>query len=223
MKAGYLQFCPEFNNLEKTLRSLDLLITKELDVDLLMLPELCNSGYNFANTKEAHLCAEEAENSRFISFLQGKCRELDCSIVSGFNELDKSKLYNSSVLVSQNGLQGVYRKLHLFNTEKQFFQPGNLGLPVFQINEAKIGMLICFDWIFPEAWCSLAVKGVDLICHPANLVLPGFAQQAVPVHSLTNRIYVITANRTGSEKELTFTGRSIIADPKGYHLRSTRN
>ena len=79
-------------------------------------------------------------------------------------------------------------------------------------------MLVCFDWIFPEAWRVLALKGADIICHPANLVLPGLAQRAVPIHALTNRFYVVTANRIGSERELTFTGMSTIADPKGQVL-----
>jgi beta-ureidopropionase len=81
-----------------------------------------------------------------------------------------------------------------------------------------VGMLICFDWIFPEVWRILALKGADIICHPSNLVLPGLAQRATPIHALMNRVYVVTANRIGSEKELTFTGMSTVADPKGEVL-----
>ncbi len=76
-------------------------------------------------------------------------------------------------------------------------------------------MLVCFDWTFPEVWRVLALKGADIICHPCNLVLPGLAQQAVPVHALVNKFYVITCNRTGSEGDLSFTSMSTIADPNG--------
>jgi predicted amidohydrolase len=79
-------------------------------------------------------------------------------------------------------------------------------------------MLVCFDWMFPEVWRILALKGADLICHPSNLVLPSLAQQAVPIHALTNRVYVVTANRIGTEGNLSFTGLSIIANPKGEVL-----
>jgi beta-ureidopropionase len=89
---------------------------------------------------------------------------------------------------------------------------------VFDIGPCRIGMLVCFDWIFPEAWRVLALKGADIICHPSNLVLPGLAQRAVPIHALTNRFYVVTANRIGCEGDLTFTGMSTIADPKGQVL-----
>jgi predicted amidohydrolase len=102
--------------------------------------------------------------------------------------------------------------------EKDFFQPGNAGLPVWDIGPCKVGMLVCFDWIFPEAWRILALKGADVICHPSNLVLPGLAQQAVPIHALTNRVYVVTANRIGTERDLAFTGMSTIASPEGKVL-----
>jgi predicted amidohydrolase len=79
-------------------------------------------------------------------------------------------------------------------------------------------MLVCFDWMFPEVWRILAIKGADVICHPSNLVLPGLCQRAIPIHSLTNRIYTITANRIGTEDDFTFTGLSTISNPNGEVL-----
>ena len=75
-------------------------------------------------------------------------------------------------------------------------------------------MLICFDWVFPEAWRVLALKGADIICHPSNLVIPGLCQKALPVHAVCNRIFVVTANRIGTERDLMFTGLSTIANPR---------
>jgi len=137
--------------------------------------------------------------------------------VAGFNECDGDLLYNASVLVGPQGVIGKFRKLHLFMDEKDIFEPGNLGLPVFDIGYCKVGMLVCFDWVFPEAWRVLSLAGAHVICHPSNLVLP-YAQQAVPVHTMVNRIYAVTCNRTGTEKDLTFTGQSIIANPAGEVL-----
>ena len=76
-------------------------------------------------------------------------------------------------------------------------------------------LLVCFDWQFPEVWRILALQGADVICHPSNLVLPGLAQRAVPIHALTNRVYTVTANRVGVEGDLRFTGLSTIAGPRG--------
>ena len=122
------------------------------------------------------------------------------------------------MLVGPAGYVGRYRKLHLFLNEKDFFELGDEGLPVFDLGACRVGMLVCFDWIYPEVWRVLALKGADVICHPSNLVLPGLAQRAVPIHALTNRVYVVTANRIGSEGELTFTGLSTLADPRGEVL-----
>jgi predicted amidohydrolase len=131
------------------------------------------------------------------------------------NERDGPNLYNSAVLVGPQGYVGRYRKLHLFLHEKDFFQPGDAGLPVYDIGWCRVGMLICFDWLFSEVWRILALKGADVICHPSNLVLPGLGQRAVPIRALCNRVYVATGNRVGTERDLTFTGLSTIADPLG--------
>ncbi|UJB72357.1 hypothetical protein HRE53_27650 (plasmid) [Acaryochloris sp. 'Moss Beach'] len=106
---------------------------------------------------------------------------------------------------------------------KIFFSPGNTDYSVYDIGICKIGMLICFDWVFPEAWRILALKGADIICHPSNIVLPGLCQKTIPGHSICNRIFVVTANRIGTEGNLTFTGSSIICDPRGDILTQASN
>lgn len=218
MKLGFMQFAPALGDVQATIRCIERLCPLCAGADLVVLPELCNSGYNFESTKQAWATSEEIGDSVYIEYLTSLCQQHGCHVVTGFNERDGDCLYNSAVLVGPQGYVGRYRKLHLFMDEKDYFQPGDEGLPVFDIGPCRVGMLICFDWEFPEAWRVLALKGADVICHPANLVLPGLAQQAVPVHALTNRIYVVTANRIGTERDLTFTGLSIIATPRGEVL-----
>lgn len=215
MKIGYLQFSPILADPPANAGKIEALLRGKTLPELLVLPELANSGYNFTSYQQALNSAERIETSDFIQFLVSLCTHNGIHIVTGFNELDGEHLYNSAVLIAPQGWIGTYRKLHLFQNEKDFFQPGNLGLPVYDIGSCRIGLLICFDWLFPEVWRILALKGADMICHPCNLVLPGLAQRGVPIHALTNRIYTITANRTGSEGDLTYTGLSIIADPAG--------
>ena len=218
VKIGFVQFAPALGDVQATMARIDLLRTQWAGADLLVLPELCNSGYNFESAEQAWASSEGIENSIFLRYLESLCQQHGCHIVSGFNERDGEHLYNSAVLVGPLGYIGRYRKLHLFMTEKDHFEPGDAGLPVFDVGPYRIGMLVCFDWMFPEVWRILALKGADLICHPSNLVLPGLAQQAVPIHALTNRLYVVTANRIGTEGNLSFTGLSVIANPKGEVL-----
>jgi predicted amidohydrolase len=215
LKIGFIQCAPVLGDVQAAIRKIDQLLHGCEIADILVLPELCNSGYNFVSHEQAYETSEEIENSIFIQFLEQKCSQLNLYLVSGFNERDKEVLYNSAVLIGPSGYIGRYRKLHLFMNEKDYFTPGNTDLPVYDIGLCKIGMLVCFDWIFPEVWRILALKGAEIICHPSNLVIPGLAQRAVPIHALTNRVYTVTANRIGAERDLSFTGLSTIANPTG--------
>ena len=86
------------------------------------------------------------------------------------------------------------------------------------MNGISIGMMVCFDWIFPEVARTLALKGADILCHPANLVL-SHCQQTMLSRCTENLVYAVTANRTGSESNssgtLDFTGTSQIVAPGG--------
>jgi predicted amidohydrolase len=211
---GIIQFAPVLGSPDQTIHKLEKLFRKIKSFDLIVLPELANSGYNFTSKDEAFALAEEIGKSQYLDFLQSICKSSNAYIVSGLNEKEGDKIYNSAILLGPDGIIGKYRKLHLFLNEKDYFARGNLGLPVFDLGDYKIGMLICFDWIFPEVWRILALKGADIICHPSNLVLP-YAQKVVPVHALVNRVFTVTANRVGTERDITFTGQSFITNPKG--------
>lgn len=211
--VALVQFAPLLGNIESNINSLDYLL-KAVKADIIVLPELASTGYAFPNRSDAFQCAESVDNSSYIRFLTSQAASLHCFIVSGFNERDENNLYNSAILVGPSGLIGKYRKIHLFWNESDIFEPGDLGLPVFEVAGLKLGLLVCFDWMFPEVWRILALKDVDLVAHPSNLVLP-FCQQAVAVHALCNRFYIATANRIGSEGSLHFTGGSVLVSPLG--------
>ena len=218
IQAGFVQLAPALGDTEATMERLEALADQFAAADLVVLPELCNSGYNFESPEQAWELSETVADSVFLTFVRDLCAKNNQHIVTGFCERDGDRLYNSSALVGPNGSVGIYRKLHLFMNEKDIFEPGDVGLPVFEIGELKVGMLICFDWVFPEAWRILALRGADIICHPSNLVIPEKAQRAVPIHAMINGVYVATANRIGTERELTFTGGSLIAGPRSQVL-----
>jgi len=217
INIGIIQFAPVLGDQDLTINKLDDMLNEVKDADLIVLPELANSGYNFVSRQQAFDLSEKLEQSRFVDFLYARSREMNSYIVSGINEREDSKIYSSSILIGPEGVVGTYRKIHLFWNEKDWFSKGNLGLPVFDTGLGKIGMLVCFDWIFPEAWRVLALKGAAIICHPSNIVLP-FAQKVVPSYGIINRVFVVTVNRTGTEGDLTFTGQSVIANPSGEVL-----
>jgi len=215
MKIAAIQFPPVFGNDEKNLERLAPLLEKAKYADLVVLPELANSGYDFYDKNEAFQLSEIPENSAFVAFLINFCRKNNLAIVTGFNERDGLKIYNSALLMDKTGIIGKYRKIHLFLDEKEYFEPGDLMPRPFEVNGVKVGLLVCFDWMFPEIYRNLAMQGADIICQPSNLVLPGKAQKAIPVHAMINRVFVVLANRTGTERNLTFTVNSLIVGPDG--------
>ncbi len=214
LRTSVIQFCPVLGKIDENIRQIEEMFKNIPDSDLIVLPELASSGYNFLDFQQAMSCSEESGNSRFIDFLQEKSLKSGAFIISGFNERDGAMLYNSAVMVGPEGLAGKYRKTHLFVNEKDIFQPGNAGLPVFDINGCKIGILICFDYLFPEIWRMLAMKGCDVICHPSNLLTEN-AHICVPGLAIMNKIFIVTANRIGTEGTVRFNGMSFITDPSG--------
>jgi predicted amidohydrolase len=116
----------------------------------------------------------------------------------------------------------VYRKIHLFMDEMDLFAAGEEPFSVVEAAGARLGMMICYDWYFPESARSLALQGAQILLHPANLVLP-FCQNAMITRCIENRVFAITANRGGAEmrqgKEMRFTGHSQIAQPDGGSVR----
>ncbi len=220
MKLAVIQYSPVLGDAEKNLEALMPLLDASKLARLIVLPELANSGYNFASRGQAFKLSEHPRNSEFIDLLRSCCKKNNNTIVCGFNERSGHDIFNTALVINKHGIVGKYRKIHLFMNEKDYFKPGDLKPEIYEVDGVKFGLLICFDWIFPEVWRRLAIDGADLICHPSNLVLPRKAQQAIPVQAMMNKIYIATANRTGTEGNLTFTGNSIIADPEGIVIAS---
>ena len=219
MRLGFHQFCPVRGDPDANLASIRSALD-DVDADLVVLPELALSGYLFRDREQA-LGLSDTVPGRWTDALAGICSGRRLHLACGLAERDGGRLYNSAVLVGPDGPVSCYRKVHLFRFEKEIFEPGGDGFAVHEVAGARVGMLVCFDWIYPEAARALALLGADVIAHPSNLVLP-HAQRALLTRCIENRLFWVLANRTGSESEagtsLTFTGRSRIAGPDGRVL-----
>jgi len=194
--AGFYQFNPLFGEVEKNLGRVINTI-RNSSADLIVLPELPFTGYYFKDRGELKTFAEDPKESKTISSLVELCREKDMFIVTGFVEKVEDKIFNSALLLGPAGIIQTYRKLHLFNTEKLYFDPGNLPLKVSEVRGVKVGLMICFDYAIPEVARTLALRGADILCNPSNLVLY-YSQKDKRPHG-----------------EVSFSGQSQVAGPRG--------
>ena len=216
-RVGYFQFEPAFGEVESNLSTV-VSALRGAEADIIVLPELPFTGYRFRDRAELAALAEDPARSPGISALVELCRENGFHLATGFAEKAGDRIFNSALIIGPGGIVQTYRKLHLFDAENDYFDPGDRPLETVDIRGLRVGLMICYDWAFPEVARTLALQGADLICHPSNLVL-AWGQQAMLTRCLENGVFAITANRTGSDVRpggtLTFTGRSQLAGPRG--------
>jgi len=222
MKTAVLQFVPEYLAVDANLKQAEELL-QPVEADLIVLPELFPTGYFFRSSEDLNQVAEPIPDGPTTEKLLSWSASLDATLVAGLAERDGSDLYNSAVVTTPDGQTHRYRKVHLFYEETRLFSPGDLGFPVFDLETAagtpyRLGVMVCFDWYFPEAARSLALRGADVIAHPSNLVLP-HCPESMPIRARENHVYTLTANRYGTEQSgdetLTFIGMSEICGPNG--------
>lgn len=193
---------------------------------LIVLPELCNSGYVFETRAEAFELSEDVPGGSTIKTWAELAAEHQLHIVAGFNEREGQALYNASVVIGPQGHIGTFRKVHLWNEENLFFEPGNLGFPVFKTAIGRIGTFICYDGWFPESYRLCALQGADVICIPTNWVpIPGqdkdreaMANILVMAAAHSNSVFIAAADRVGTERGQPFIGQSIIVNYTGWPI-----
>ncbi len=223
MNIGLLQFNPLWGEKQQNLDKIRKYITEYKNVDLWILPELCTTGYQFIDKKEVAELAEEFPMGYTGNYFETLSKEANTAIIAGVAEQNSGKFFNSAIVYDKGQFLGSYQKVHLFFEEKKWFSAGKKTSEIFTICGVRVGVMVCFDWIFPEMARSLALQNMQLLAHCANLVLP-FCQDAMITRSIENKIFTATANRIGTEKRnsgsLTFTGKSQVTSPDGQRLGS---
>ncbi len=219
MKVAVVQTNPEFGEVAANLDAVERQLKQsEGDVDVFVLPELFQTGYLFLSKQELRAVAEPVDASPTLDRLHDLAKQHNAAIAAGFAEASADGVYNSSVLMGPRGVLSIYRKIHLFHEEKLYFQPGDRPFEVVEFRGARMGLMICFDWRFPESTRSLALLGADIILHPSNLVLP-WCPAAMITRAQENNLYTATANRWGVEdrggKKHRYIGQSQIVGPRG--------
>jgi predicted amidohydrolase len=189
---------------------------------LVVMPELVNSGYVFRSLHEARGASEPADGTLLEGWVSEAGRG-DALVAAGFCERSADgRLFNSCVLLDGHGILAVYRKLHLWGEEPRWFTAGEQPAPVVATRYGAIGLAVCYDLEFPELTRGLALQGADLIAVPTNWPRDPLPPDDRPVlHSLAamtaywNKVFVAVCDRCGTERGLEFEGGSVIAGPDG--------
>ena len=190
-----------------------------------MLPELCTTGYAFADRAEA-LRYSEAPDGPSVSDWRELSTRHRITIVAGFCERgDDGAPRNSAAVVDADGTCAIYRKTHLWDREQTTFIAGLEPPPVLDTAAGRIGVAICYDAFFPEVMRALALAGADVIAVPMNspVATPPPPPNGTPTSEIVlalaaatvNRVYVVQADRSGPERGITWAQASAICDPDG--------
>ena len=232
VRVAVVQFDPQVgtHNIQTNLQNgLDLAREAAMNgANLIVLPELANTGYLFANRRDAFNHAEAVPEGPSTQAWIDFAAQHQVYLVAGLAEQDAMQLFDTAVLLGPGGFIGKYRKAHLWNKEKLWFTPGDLGFPVFETPIGRIGLLICWDIWFPEVPRLLSQQGADIICSLNNWVWtppPLFddagkcmASYLTMTAAHVNNVFIAAADRIGKEQDARYLGCSLIAGTNGWPI-----
>lgn len=220
MKVTLGQFEPIIGNKTANLQTMREIIEQAAAEasDLVLFPELCLTGYFIQDLAED---VSEPMTGPSIVYMQELCSEHEIHVVFSWAERgDDGIIYNSACLIDDAGqIVGNYRKVHLYDREKEIFTPGDT-FKVFDTKLGRLGIMICFDLDFPESARSLYLQGADIILIPTNNFYPyeRYQEAYLRSRSMENETPVAICNRTGKEGELRYFGESAAYDAHGHQL-----
>jgi len=170
------------------------------------------SAFNYAEDIDCHTINKMCE----------KAHQAGCVVVLPFFEKWEDKYFNSCIVINSDGKAvGTYRKVHVPDIplweEKFYFSPGDKGFPIFETNYGRLGIQISWDNLLPEGSRILALKGADIIVAPTSCAFKSqhIWQTVISANAITNAIFAIRINRTGSEEKQDFYGMSFCVNPEG--------
>jgi len=222
VKVAACQIDPQLGEVDRNLERIERWVVDaaQAGASLVVLPEAATTGYAFTSLDEALPVARRAGvvAAELLASLSAK---LAITIVCGTLEAEGDEIFNSALVMSPDGRRFKYRKMHLpFLGIDRFATPGPDAPWVVEVAGLRLGVLICYDLRFPEAARVCALEGADLIALPTNWPVgvnfhPGIF---APARAAENHCYLLAADRVGTERDVTFIGRSLLIDYDGNQM-----
>ncbi len=221
-RVAACQIDPQLGEVDRNLERIERAVAEAARAGavLAVLPEAAITGYAFTSLDEALPVARRA-GAVAVDRLAALAAEHGLTVICGTLEAQGDEVFNAALLLTADGRRFTYRKMHLpFLGVDRFATPGPDAPSVVEVNGLRIGVLICYDLRFPEAARMCALDGADLIALPTNWpegvdFHPGIF---APARATENHCYLLAADRVGTERGVTFIGRSLLIDYDGHQL-----
>ena len=196
---------------------------KKEGAQLVCFPEMNVTGYS---TRANIQNLAERVPGTISESVAAMAKEFDIAILAGLAEADLAgRVFASHLVATDQGLAGIYRKVHIAPPESQIFTAGD-AIPLFDINGFKLGIQLCYDAHFPELSTRMATDGADAIFMPHASPRGTPAEKFnswmrhLSARAFDNGLYVIACNQTGNnQNELNFPGLAVVLDPAGHILK----
>ncbi len=187
-------------------------------LDLLVLPELFQCGYNIGDTVPNRA---EAPDGPFAQAIATLAQRSGTAILYGYAERQGDHLFNAAQCIDATGATiAHHRKLLLPpGFEGDHFEPGS-DCTMFRLGSFKLAILVCYDVEFPETLRHVALAGADAVLVPTALGAQWgvVSECVVPTRAFENGVFVCYANHCDQENDLAYFGGSCIIAPDGTQL-----
>jgi omega-amidase len=186
-------------------------VIKNSDSDLILFPELFTTGFDLDNPGRL---AESLEGETVKAITEACEKKM---VAGSVIEKEGDMIYNTFLLITKEGVIGKYRKIHLFEVERDYFTAGD-EVGVFNTRLGVIGLATCYDLRFPEQFRRMLNAEVVLLS--ANFPKPRMDHWEVLIRgrAIENQCFMIACNRVGRDHRHEYFGRSMIVDPWGSVL-----
>jgi predicted amidohydrolase len=192
-------------------------------LDLMVFPELFSTGYD--------LDVIRTDGAELADTIPGRTTELAAALAARHRvtlsltllERQDGQLYDTTALVTANGVVGRYRKTHLYPAEVGVLAPGD-ALEVVDVGGVKYGPMICFEHAFPDVAAALALRGAQILLIPS--AVPRGYEYLLTLRTRAraqdNQLFAVAANLV-EERPEGFCGLSMIAAPDGRVLAEAQS
>ena len=201
-------------NLERTLAAMAACAA---DTQLILFPEGHLMGFPSA---ESVVEVAEPLDGPSVSAVIAAARQHNISVAIGMAENDNDRFYNTTLLITPEGIALKYRKTHLWASDRGVYEAGDRYATCLW-NGVRVGLLICYDIEFPESARALAQLGAELlIVTNGNMDPYGPTHRtAIMARAQENQAFALMVNRVEEgDGGLLFAGGSALVDPLGTLL-----